>query len=170
VPGSLTRWWVANPEYWTSSVETGQTWYILLGSNDAYWDGYWKHYSTNMNNLINVLVSRDITDIRLMHSPTNGSPALGQATLDTINSRLDWFRAVDHYICAVRAGVYCGPDLYTGLAHPDAFAADQLHLSAAGHAQVAAMIPAPATSVLLTLGLVGLSIVARFKRRKSRRR
>jgi lysophospholipase L1-like esterase len=165
--GSLTRWWAKNPDHFVDSIEPGQSWYILLGSNDALWHGVAKHYSRHMNTLVDELMVRGVTDIHLIHSPSNGSPTTDAAALEAINRRLEWFKKVDLQICSIHHEVQCGPDLYANLVHPEDFAKDQLHLSPAGHAHVAAMVPEPTLLSSLLLGIVGLALAARFKHRRS---
>jgi hypothetical protein len=135
--GSTTSDWVNTSDEWLQQAGPGQTWLVLLGTNEAASASH-DLYAANLELIVSSL-ERAGANVQLVQSP----PAY--VVEPEVTPALHVQETIDLEICASHPQVECGPNLFSLLGRRHLLE-DGVHLSAVGNRTVAAEIG-------LTLGL-----------------
>lgn len=105
---------------------------VMLGTNDA--TGFYEPapispdaYRTNLANLVTHLLNDGAGKVMLMPPPH-----MCESANEDVIRRLEAYRTIVRTMCNTRAGVVCGPDVYT-LLNEDDFQGCDIHPNGLGH-------------------------------------
>ena len=170
IPGASAGTYVANCASgcpWLVGVEPGDTWWLMMGTNELDRDpnATVLSYGESLLALIDLIPS---DDIRLISSPQVYQwPWLDRAAQAALLDQQAW---MDHAICDLLDHVTCVADLRLVLDFTTHYHWDGIHLSDAGHQRVADVVlpPEPGAGLRLGWGLACLVLLQRCRRRARR--